>query len=314
MTFSLLQTAGGLILLAIGAELLVRAAAALARRGGLSPLVISLTVVSIGTSMPELVVNLDAAIQNKEAIGLGNIVGSNISNIALILGLAALVRPIDVEAQVVRLDVPILVAVSLLLVVLVMDGGLGGVDGGVLTVGVVAYLGFTVWSARKTSAPIQDEVADLLPVRASMPRNLGFLVVGVGGLMLGAHLLVEGAVRIARLYEVPQLVVGLTVVAVGTSLPELATSLSAAYRGKGTIAIGNAIGSCILNILGILGLTAVMMPLSTAALSSVELILMVGVAVLVLPLLRSGYTLSRAEGAGLLALYLGYMVFLFAGG
>jgi len=314
MTLSLLQTAGGLILLAIGAELLVRAAAALARRGGLSPLVVGLTVVSIGTSMPELVVSLDAAIQNKEAIGIGNIVGSNISNIALILGLAALVRPMDVEAQVVRLDVPILVAVSLLLVVLVMDGGLGGLDGGILTVGVVGYLGFTVWSARKTSAPIQDEVADLLPAQASLLRDLGFMIVGVGGLVLGADLLVEGAVRIARLYEVPQLVVGLTVVAVGTSLPELATSLSAAYRGKGTIAIGNAIGSCILNILGILGLTAVVVPLSTAALSSVELVLMVGLAVLVLPLLRSDYTLSRAEGAGLLALYLGYMVFLFTGG
>jgi cation:H+ antiporter len=314
MTVSALQTVGGLLLLAVGAELLVRAAATLARRVGISPLVVGLTVVSIGTSMPELVVSLDAAIQNKEAIGIGNIVGSNISNIALILGLAALVRPMDVEAQIVRLDVPILVAVSLLLVVLIMDGGLGGFDGGLLTVGVMGYLGFTVWSARNTSAPIQDDVADLLPAQASILRDLGFLVVGVGGLVLGAHLLVEGAVRIAQLYGLSQLVVGLTVVAVGTSLPELATSLSAAYRGKGTIAIGNAIGSCILNILGILGLTAVLVPLSTTALSSVELVLMVGLSVLVLPLLRSDYTLSRAEGAGLLALYLGYMVFLFTGG
>jgi len=311
MTLSLLKTIGGLALLAVGAELLVRAAAALAQRGGLSPLVVGLTVVSIGTSMPELVVSFDAAMQGREAIGIGNIVGSNISNIALILGLAALVRPMGVEAQVVRLDVPILVVVSLLLVVLVLDGGLGSVDGGVLTLGVVAYLGFTVWAARKTSAPIHDEAADVLPAQASWPRNLGLLVVGVGGLVAGADLLVEGAVHIARFYEVPQLVVGLSVVAVGTSLPELATSMSAAYRGKGTIAIGNAVGSCILNILGILGLTAVVVPLSTAALSTIEFVMMVGVAVLVLPLLRSGYTLSRAEGAGLVALYVGYMAFLF---
>lgn len=311
MTLSLFKTIGGLALLAVGAELLVRAAAALAQRGGLSPLVVGLTVVSIGTSMPELVVSFDAAMQGREAIGIGNIVGSNISNIALILGLAALVRPMGVEAQVVRLDVPILVVVSLLLVVLVLDGGLGSVDGGVLTLGVVAYLGFTVWAARKTSAPIHDEAADVLPAQASWPRNLGLLVVGVGGLVAGADLLVEGAVHIARFYEVPQLVVGLSVVAVGTSLPELATSMSAAYRGKGTIAIGNAVGSCILNILGILGLTAVVVPLSTAALSTIEFVMMVGVAVLVLPLLRSGYTLSRAEGAGLVALYVGYMAFLF---
>lgn len=313
MFLSILKTIGGLALLTLGAELLVRGAAALARRGGLSPLVVGLTVVSIGTSMPELVVSVDAAMQGKEAIGLGNIVGSNISNIALILGLAALVRPMDVEAQVVRLDAPILVGVSVLLVVLVLDGGLGGVDGGLLTLGVVGYLGFTVWAARGAPDAVHEEVINALPSRTSQIWEAGLFIVGIGGLLLGANLLVEGAVRIARLYEVSQIVVGLSVVAVGTSLPELATSVLAAYRGKGTLAIGNAIGSSILNILGILGLTATAIPLSTAALSTVELVVMVGVAVLVLPLLRSDYTLSRIEGAILLALYLGYMAFLFVG-
>ncbi len=313
MSLPIFKTIGGLVLLTLGAELLVRGAAAFARRCGLSPLVVGLTVVSIGTSMPELVVSVDAAIQGNEAIGIGNIVGSNISNIALILGLAALVRPMDVEAQVVRLDAPILVGVSLLLVVLVLDGRLGGVDGGLLTLGVVGYLSFTVWAARGTSERVHDEVSNVLPSQTSQIWEVGLFVLGIVGLLFGANLLVEGAVRIARLYEVSQLVVGLSVVAVGTSLPELATSVLAAYRGKGTIAIGNAIGSCILNILGILGLTATALPLSTAALSTVELVLMVGVTVLVLPLLRSDFTLSRGEGAGLLTLYIGYMLFLFMG-
>lgn len=313
MSLPIFKTIGGLVLLTLGAEFLVRGSAAFARRCGLSPLVVGLTVVSIGTSMPELVVSVDAAMQGKEAIGIGNIVGSNISNIALILGLAALVRPMDVEAQVVRLDAPILVGVSLLFVGLVLDGRLGGVDGGLLTLGVVGYLSFTVWAARSTPDRVHDEVTNVLPSRRSRIWEVGLFVLGLGGLLFGANLLVEGAVRIARLYKVSQLVVGLSVVAVGTSLPELATSVLAAYRGKGTLAIGNAIGSSILNILGILGLTATAIPLSTAALSTVELVLMVGVTVLVLPLLRSDYTLGRGEGALLLALYLGYMAFLFVG-
>ncbi|WP_263840428.1 calcium/sodium antiporter [Salinibacter sp.] len=313
MSLPILKTLGGLVLLTLGAELLVRGGTALARRGGLSPLVVGLTVVSIGTSLPELVVSVDAALQGKEAIGIGNVVGSNISNIGLILGLAALVRPMDVEAKVVRLDAPILVGASLLLVALLLDGELGGGDGALLTLGAVGYLGFTVWAARRSPAQIHDAVTDELPSQMSLVRAVGIFVLGIGGLLLGAHLLVDGAVRLARLYEVSELVVGLSVVAVGTSLPELATSVMATYRGRGSLAIGNAIGSCILNILGILGPMATAIPLSTAALSTVDLVLMVGLAVLVLPLLRSDYTLGRGEGAGLLILYLGYMAFLFFG-
>ena len=313
MSLPILKTLGGLVLLTLGAELLVRGGTALARRGGLPPLVVGLTVVSIGTSLPELVVSVGAALQGKEAIGIGNVVGSNISNIGLILGLAALVRPMEVETQAVRLDAPILVGTSLLLVALLLDGELGGGDGALLTLGVVGYLGFTVWAARRSPAQVHDAVTDERPLQTSLVGAVGRFVLGIGGLLLGAHLLVDGAVRLARLYEVSELVVGLSVVAVGTSLPELATSVMASYRGRGSLAIGNAIGSCILNILGVLGPTATVIPLSTAALSTVDLVLMVGLAVLLLPLLRSDYTLGRGEGAGLLLLYSGYMAFLFFG-
>lgn len=310
MYHSILQTLGGLVLLTLGAELLVRAAVSIARRVGLSPLVIGLTVVSVGTSLPELVVCVDAALQGNGGLGIGNIVGSNISNIALILGLAALIRPMGVKAQVVRVDGPILVGVSVLLVVLVQDDVLGRLDGVLLSGGVVGYLAYTVWAVREEPGEVREEFDTGIPSQHSLGRDLGFLVLGVGGLVAGADVLVDGAVNVARALKVPQIVIGLTVVAVGTSLPELATSVLASYRGKGDIAVGNAVGSSILNILGILGITTVVQPLSTARLSAVELAVMVGVAVLVLPLLRSHFTLSRREGSVLLLVYLGYLAVL----
>lgn len=304
---SVFATGGGLVLLTAGAELLVGGAASMSRRLGLSPLIIGLTVVSVGTSLPELVVSLGSVLQGSADVGIGNVVGSNISNIALILGLAALVRPLQVKAQVIRVDVPILVAVSLLLVALVIDAGIGPVDGAVLSAGLVGYLGYTVWAARREPSPVQTEFDTGIPAEHSPWRDLVFLVLGLGGLVWGADLLVDGAVRIARNLGVSQMVIGLTVVAVGTSLPELATSVLAARRGNGDIAVGNAVGSSIFNILGILGVTGMVHPLSTANLTVVELAVLVGVAVLVLPLMRTHFTLSRREGMGLLLVYAGYI-------
>lgn len=307
MAVSLLKTVGGVLVLTIGAELLVRASVILARRVRISPLIVGLTVVSIGTSMPELVVSLDAVVRGSAALGVGNVVGSNISNIALILGVAALVRPMKVNAQVVRLDGPVLVGVSLLLIGLILDGRLGPLDGGLLAVGVVGYLAYSVWAAKQVPEEVETEVVEELASPHSLFRDLGFFGLGVGGLVGGAHILVDGALHIARVLQVPKIVIGLTVVAVGTSLPELATSVMAAHRGKGDIAIGNAVGSCILNILGILGITALVHPLSTASLAALELVTMVGVAVLVLPLLRTDFVLTRKEGAFLLLIYVGYL-------
>lgn len=313
MLLPLLKMAGGIALLTVGAEFLVTAAVSLARRVGLSPLIIGLTVVSLGTSMPELVVSFDAVLRSNEALGVGNVVGSNITNIALILGISALVRPMRVEPQVVRHDGPILIGVSLLLVGLTLDGALGHLDGAILAVGVLAYFVISVRVARTSSDTLQEEYDEGLPVERGLGRELGFLGLGLAGLVGGADVLVEGAVSVAEGLDVPQVVIGLSVVAVGTSLPELATSMLAARRGEGDIAIGNAVGSSILNILGILGFTAVVFPLSTASLTAVELVTMVGVVVLVLPLLRSNYTLSRWEGSALLVIYGGYIAYLFLG-
>lgn len=311
MDSALLPLIAGLLVLTFGAEFLVQAASSIARRAGLSPLLIGLTVVSIGTSLPELMVSLDAAFQGSGAIGLGNVVGSNIANIALILGLAALVRPLRVKAQVIRIDGPILVAVSILLVLLLRDATISRVDGILLSAGVVTYILFNIQAASRESHGVQTEFDREIPGRHALYLDVFLLAIGIGGLFLGADLLIRGAVQVARDLRIPQIVVGLTVVAVGTSLPELATSVVAAYRQNGDIAIGNALGSSIFNILGILGITATVQPVSAASLQAVELLVMTGVAVLALPFLRSDYILSRTEGGILLISYLSYLAYLF---
>lgn len=307
MLIPLAQVVAGFVVLTGAAEGLVYGAASLARRIGLSPLVIGLTVVSIGTSLPELVVGLEAALAGTGDLALGNIVGSNIGNIALILGLAALVRPISVEAQVVRVDGPILVGVSLVFAALTLDGRLGRVDGGLLVAGIVAYMLYSVWAAQSPSAPVAEAFDESVPRRHSVALDLGLLLLGLVGLVAGAHLLVTGAVSIAEGLGVGPLLIGLTIVAVGTSLPELATSIVAARRGRGDIAVGNAVGSSIFNILGILGGIVLVQPLSTVALGTLDTGVMLGVSVLILPLFRSDWTLSRWEGALLFGCYLAYL-------
>lgn len=310
MLSPLLLVGLGLIVLTGGAELLVRGAASLARRLGVSALVVGLTVVSVGTSLPELVVNLDAAFQGAGGIGLGNVVGSNISNIALILGAAALVRPLRVQAQVIRVDAPILVLVSAGLVALGWDGYLGRLDGLLLTGGIVGYVAYNVHLAQEASSAVQEEFQDAVSSVQPWWLDGGFIVFGLVGLVGGGHLLVEGAVEIAQTLGVRRIVIGLSVVAVGTSLPELATSVVAAYREQGDLAIGNALGSSIFNILGILGVTVLIHPLSTENLGIGEVAFMVGLAVVAVPLLRTQFALSRTEGALLVGSYLGYLAYL----
>jgi cation:H+ antiporter len=307
MLLVLAQIVGGFGVLTAAAEGLVSGAASLARRIGLSPLVIGLTVVSIGTSLPELVVGVEAALTGTGDLALGNIVGSNIGNIALILGVAALVRPLAVQSKVVRVDAPILVAVSLLAGALMLDGRLGRLDGGLLLMGIVAYVGYSLYAAQDVPEPVRAEVEAELPSPHAAWVDAGLLALGMGGLVLGAHLLVEGAVTIAQMLGVGPLVIGLTIVAVGTSLPELATSVVAAVRGSGDIAVGNAVGSSIFNLLGILGATVLVRPLGTQTLSWVDTGVMLGTALVILPLFRTGWTLSRWEGAFLLACYVAYV-------
>lgn len=310
MLNSVLSIAGGFVLLTVAAEALVYGAASLARRIGLSPLVIGLTVVSIGTSLPELLVSLEAALVGTGDLALGNVVGSNIGNLALILGVAALVRPIAIQAQVVRIEAPVLVVVSVVFVGLIADGALGRLDGALLVVSIVAYVVYTLQVAQQETPAVQAEYEEGVPATRSLALDVGMLVLGMGGLVAGAHLLVEGAVVLAEMFGVGPIVIGLTVVAIGTSLPELATSVVAAYRGRGDIAVGNAVGSSIFNILGILGVTVLFHPISTQTLGWMEVGVMLGTAIVIIPLFRTNWTLSRLEGAFLLLCYLAYLAYL----
>lgn len=311
MLVSILYILAGFVLLTGAAEGLVYGAASIARRAGLSPLVVGLTVVSIGTSLPELMVSLDAALGGTAGLALGNVVGSNIGNLALILGIAALVRPLIIEAQVVRVETPILILVSAIFAVMVVDGSLGRVDGAILVGGIIAYVAYTLRVAKETPGAVRREFDEGIPGTHSKWVDGGAILLGLVGLMGGAHILVLGAVQVAEQMGVGPIVIGLTIVAVGTSLPELATAMVAARRGQGDLAVGNAVGSSIFNVLGILGVTAFVHPMSTETLGWTEVGIMGGTAVLILPLFRTEWTLSRAEGALLFVGYAAYIVYLF---
>lgn len=308
MTLALLFILGGLALLYVGAEGLVRGSAGLALRVGLTPLVVGLTVVAFGTSSPELVVSLSAALEGQGALAIGNVVGSNISNFALILGVTALIRPVGVEVQLIRLDIPLVIGASVLLALLLLDGGLGRIDGLLLTGGIVAYTLFTLRQARQ--APTEERtVFEEVPQepQGSAWRDALFAAGGLAVLVLGGRLLVSGAVTVAEALGMSEATIGLTVVAVGTSLPELATSVVAALGGKGDLAVGNVVGSNLFNVLGILGVAALVRPLGGAGIGLLDLGVMVGLAVLMLPLMRSGFQLSRREGLLLLLIYAAYV-------
>ncbi len=315
MILSLLSIALGLALLYVGAEGLVRGSAALALRLGLTPLVVGLTVVAFGTSSPELVVSLQAALSDNGAIAIGNVVGSNICNVALILGLSALIRPLKVHTQLLRFDVPLMVVASVLLALLLLDGALGRLEGALLTTGIVSYTGYLLWKARTMNSGLQEEFAEALPARqGALWRHVAFVVGGLGLLVVGANLLVKGAVAVAETLGLSKAFIGLTIVALGTSLPEMATSLVAAVRREGDIAVGNIVGSNVFNILAILGLSSLAHPLQTQGVAMTDLVVMTAFAVLMLPLMRSGFQLVRWEGALLLALYVGYVGWLLGAG
>ncbi len=311
MTVDLLLILAGLGVLTVGAEGLVRGGAALALRLGITPLAVGLTVVAFGTSSPELVVSLSTALEGRGDLAVGNVVGSNIFNVALILGVAALVRPAAANAQVVRVDVPIVIASSALLVALLADGRLGPLEGTVLLAGAGAYTAYTLWAARREAPEVQAEADAALPTAdGPLWRDVLFVAGGLVLLVAGARMLVTGAVSIAEAAGMSEAVIGLTILAAGTSLPELATSLVAALRGQSDIAIGNVVGSNIFNVLGILGVTALVRPLAPGGIGPVDLGVMLVLAVALLPLLRTGFRLDRLEGALLLLAYVGYTTYL----
>ncbi len=317
MTLTLILFALGFVLLIGGAEWLVRGASRLAALFNISPLVIGLTVVAFGTSAPELAVSLQSTMAGQPDLAMGNVVGSNICNILLILGLAALASPLIVQQQLLRQDVPLMIGVSILLYLLVLDGSVGRLDGALLFAGIVGYVVFSiVQSRRETNRQVQEEYAKeygAKPDGGSVPRNLALVVIGLLLLGLGARWLVDGAVLIARLLGMSELIIGLTVIAVGTSLPEIAASVVASLRGERDIAVGNAIGSNLFNIMAVLGLTGLVAPegiaVSPAALNF-DLPVMIAVAVACLPIFITGYRIDRWEGGLFIAYYAAYLAYL----
>jgi cation:H+ antiporter len=302
------QIVFGLIGLYFGADWLVRGGAALALRLGVTPLVVGLTVISFGTSAPELIVNVNAALAHDSAIALGNVIGSNIANLALVLGFAALIRPLRVQQQVIRREVPVMLLATFMLCAMLWNARISRLEGTVLALSLVLYLLISIRQGRTTGA---DTIAPLEDVNA-VPRARAILLV-VGGLALllpGAHLFVLGAVTVAEFFQLSPLVIGLTVVAIGTSLPEIATSAVAAYKGEGDLAIGNAVGSNIFNIFCVLGLTSLIFAVSGEGVSWIDLGVMIGIALVSLPIMHTGFVISRTEGAFLLLGYGLYMVYL----
>jgi cation:H+ antiporter len=309
MVIPVIQVLGGLLLLSSGAECLVRGSAALALRFGISPLVVGLTVVAFGTSSPEIVVSLQSALKGNSALALGNVIGSNISNVALILGLSVLVRPLRVQSQVIRREIPLMIFASLLLCLLLLGGQLNRLEGLLLVLGSIGYTALAYISARKNrDKNVEEEYEEALPRPKGLAWvNVASILVGLSLLIVGANLLVAGAITIAEGFGVSQVVIGLTIVAVGTSLPELATSIAAASKDEGDIVIGNVIGSNVLNILFVLGVAALVAPIHTNDLRLIDLAVMAGSAAIIFPLMRRGFQLTRWEGAFLLAGYIGYL-------
>jgi cation:H+ antiporter len=306
----LISILAGLVLLAVGAEGLVRGSSSIALRMGVTPLVIGLTIVAFGTGSPEMIVSLQAALSGNSDLALGNIVGSNICNIALILGVGAVWRPLHGRCTLRQREVPVMIAVTLLLGVLLRDGVLGRIEGAVLAMGAIAYTVTIYRAARQDrNTDVAGEFAQELPApQASTTRSVALVIGGFVGLLIGANVLVHGAVVIAQAMGMSQVVIGLTVIAIGTSLPELATSVVAALRNDADVAFGNVLGSNILNILLILGVVAMVQPISAAGLRPLDLGVLIGSSIVIYPLMWRGRVLNRWEGGLLLGGYVAYVV------
>jgi cation:H+ antiporter len=312
----ILPFAFGLAALVLGADVLVRGAARLALGWGLSPLVIGLTLVAFGTSAPELAIGLDAGLRGHAELALGNVVGSNVFNLLGILGLAALIRPLAVDLHLLRRGVPLAIAGAVLVLLLSLDGRLGPGDGTLLVGALALHTLLLVLRARRAAGSEDERVyaTELQGAATSRPAlNLAMVVAGLALLVVGAHALVDSAASLARLLGVSELVVGLTVLAVGGSLPELATAVTASLRGERDIAVGNVIGSCSFNVLGCLGLTALLAPDGLPvppAVARFDLWVMVAATIALLPMAMSGRLIARWEGVVLLSYYGAYLAYL----
>lgn len=297
----------GLAVLTFGAELLVRGAAALALRLGLTPLVVGLTVVAFGTSAPELVVSLQAAQRDAAAIAVGNVIGSNLCNLALIMGLCALCRPLLADHAVIRREVPLLIGATVVAAIFLLNDHLAFWEAGLLALGLLTYTALTL---RRARAEPDQNLGEDLPSPTSLPKATVLSLVGLGLLLYGSDLFVDGAVFLAREWGWSEILIGLTIVAIGTSLPELAISLVAVLKGENDVAIGNLVGSSIFNLLGILGATGLAAGGTMAHLDWVDLGALLLITIAILPLVKTGGRINRGEGLTLLLAYAAYTTWL----
>ena len=305
MIFDIVLIIAGVAMVLYGADRLTEGASALARRMNVSEIIIGLTIVAAGTSAPELFVSLVSALKGTPDMAIGNVVGSNTMNAMLIVGCAAVVAPMSISRNTVRKDIPFAVAASVLLPLLAIDAAIGRIDGIILLAGFAAFMYYTLSQAKTGEADPSDETKMQNPW-----LSVFFVVLGLALLVIGSNIFVDSASRVAYALGLSEAVVGLTIVAGGTSLPELATSVVAARKGQSAIAIGNVIGSNVFNILMILGLTATISPMQIQGITHIDLLMMLGSIVMVWLFSRTKYTVERWEGALLAVVYIAYVCWL----
>lgn len=308
-----LLISGGLVLLYLGAEGLVRGSSVLSLRFGISPLLIGLTVVAFGTSAPELIVTVIAGLEGHGDVAVGNIIGSNIFNIAFILGLAAILRPLRIQVALIRRDIPIMILASLVTVPIIIFGGIGRTAGLFLVSGIIIYIlgniHFSKWESKETNEIIRE--VPKLPFKSCI-ADIAILITALGFLILGSRYFVTGSIMLAHNLGISEAVIGLIVVAAGTSLPELATSLIAAARNKPDIAVGNIVGSNIFNIFCILGISSLISPVRISGIHLLDVIIMIMLSIILLPFAFTKQILSRWEGVFLFTVYLVYIFWLWS--
>jgi cation:H+ antiporter len=297
----------GAAALYVGGNWLVQGSSSFALRHGVSKLVVGLTIVAFGTSAPELFISSIAALKGSTSIAIGNIVGSNIANIALILGFAAIVNPPRVLTPTIRVQIPFAIIITAIFLILTLNGKLAFFDSIILLICFIMFTAYCIWSARE-KGKIKVEVESILP---SAARDLIYIIIGLAGLTIGSEIFVRGSIRLAEFFGVSEFMIGLSVVALGTSLPELATSIVAAAKRESEIVVGNVIGSCIFNILLVMGVVGLIKPIYKPDMSIIlDMGVMLGLTILLLPMFYTGRRLSRLEGIGLLIIYAGYITYI----
>lgn len=297
----------GLLFLFVGGELLVRGSSSLAISVGLTPLVVGLTVVAFGTSSPELVVSIQAALKGNSAISIGNVVGSNIANIALILGLSALIKPVTVQSDAVIREIPIMIIISLIFSLFVFYRHIAFLTGLIFVLLLVLYVVFSIYNSKKGNS---NGIGEPVKIKYSIPVSIIFVILGLGGLIVGSDLFIDGSVKLARLLGASEFLIGLTIVAVGTSLPELVTSIVAAIKNESDILVGNIVGSNIFNILAIIGIAAMITTINLSQVNIIDLLVMLFFSVIILPMSLFNKLISRKEGLSLLVGYVIYLIYL----